>query len=212
MVRSKPRFAARPRQADRVVAGGIALTLAIVLAGIAAQLVNYGLDLHVAAMDSNKDGGAFGVVGDVALAAAALAAWVVLARDRAQHLAVLALPLLLTFLAVDKTLRLHDEIPGWLAYYVPVLLATFGSILLVGRELPAPSRRLIRVGLALLAISFLIHLAGPTLVDHVGLGGVAWIDQVKGAIKHGAEVAGWLFVGLALFTSGGREPVAQSRA
>jgi ubiquinone/menaquinone biosynthesis C-methylase UbiE len=182
------------------------VTGGIVLAGSAAQLVNYGFALDVPALESSRDGGAFGVIGDIALASAALAAWIVLARARVRHAAIVALPVLLTFLAFDKALRLHDEIPHWPQYYVPILLATFATLVLVGRGLSAQCRQLMLVPLALLGMSFLIHLTGESVLDKLGLAGDGWARQLKAVIKHGAEVAGWLLVTLALLTAtrGGR--------
>jgi hypothetical protein len=209
---STPGDAGGQRPADRLVAVGILVTIGLVVAGSAAQLVNYAFGLHVAALDSSKDGGAFGVVGDVALASAALAAWILLVRARARQFAVVALPLLLTFLAVDKALRLHDQIANWPEYYVPVLVATFAALALVGRRLPARWRRLIAIGLGLLAISFLIHLTGGTVLDKLGLAVDGWARQLKAVIKHGTEVAGWLILALALFTANRPEPVAEARS
>jgi hypothetical protein len=194
----------------RPVAVGILATSGIVLAGTAAQLINYGFALDVPALDSSTDGGVFGVIGDLALASAALAAWVVLARARVRHTATVALPLLLTFLALDKVLRLHDEISNWPQYYVPVLLATFAAVMLVGSRFSAPCRRLMVVALALLSVSFFIHVTGESVLDKLGLAGDGWARELKAVVKHGAEVAGWLMVTLALLTASARRPVAQS--
>jgi hypothetical protein len=190
---------------------GIAVTTGLVLAGTASQLVNYGLALHIATLDSSKDGGAFGVVGDLALASAALAAWIMLVTLRARHPAVVALPVLLTFLTVDKALRLHAEIPHWQRYYVPVLLGTMFALVVIARRVPAPCRRLILAGLGLLAISFLIHLTGETALDKLGLAQNGWARQLKAVIKHGAEVTGWLLIALALYSASGRSSVADAR-
>jgi hypothetical protein len=194
------------------VAVGIAVTAGIVLAGTAAQLINYGFALDVPALDSSSDGGAFGVIGDIALASAALAAWIVLARTRVRHAAIVALPVLLTFLALDKALRLHDEIPNWPQYYVPVLLATFAALVLVGQRLSPQCRRLIVIALALLSASFLIYLTGESMLDKLGLAGDGWARQLKAVIKHGAEVAGWLIVSLALLAARVRRPVAGAKS
>src|SRR4051794_12784765 len=93
----------RPRTKNLIVAG-IAATGVVVFAGTAAQLIDYGLlGDRVAALDSATDGGIFGVVGDVSLALAAAAAWIVLFRMRPVTAATVALAPLLTFLAIDKT-------------------------------------------------------------------------------------------------------------
>jgi peptidoglycan/xylan/chitin deacetylase (PgdA/CDA1 family) len=181
----------------RLASVGVALATALVLAGAAAQLANYGLGLDAAALDSSTDGGAFGLLGDVALASAAIAA-LFLARIRPRSGPTLALAALLIFLALDKALRLHDHVPDWPAYYLPVLLSTFLLLVRVGRRPGEPGRRLMTAGLLLLGLSLLVHFAGETALRTIGAAGPGWADEVKGVIKHGAEVEGWLLVALAL--------------
>jgi hypothetical protein len=188
-------------QTDRLRAAGIAVIALLVLAGAAAQFLNYGLDLHVVALDASGDGGAFGVVGQVALASAALAAWSVLSRVRGWDVATAVLPLLLTFLAVDKILRLHDDIARWHLYYAPILLAAFVALVMAARRLPAPNPRLVGHGLLMLSVAFLIHLSAKPVLHHLGVVQDSWTSQITGMAKHGAEVAGWLLVTLALTLS-----------
>lgn len=183
----------------RLVAIGIATTTGVVVAGVAAQLIGYGF-FHgrVEPLDSASDGGLFGLVGDISIAAAAFAAWLLLIRVRPTTVAICVLPLLLTFLAVDKVLRLHDHIPGWLVLYLPVLAATFVAAAAASRQLSARCVRLITVGLALLIGSFLLHQYGEWLLHHVGGTDTGWMYQVKAAVKHGSEVGGWFLIALGL--------------
>jgi hypothetical protein len=174
------------------------LTIAVVAAGTVAGLANYALRLEVDVLDSSSDGGAFGLVGDLALASAAIAAWAVLGRVRPRAQATAVLAVLLSFLALDKAFRLHDEIAHWPDYYLPILGATLTALLLVARRLPAESRPLIVFGLALLGISLLIHFTGDTVLEKLRASDEGWAHQLKAAIKHGAEVAGWLMVTLSL--------------
>jgi hypothetical protein len=193
------RRADRTMGTDRLIAIGLAATTAVVLAGVVAQLVGYGpLHGRVEALDSSSDGGLFGIVGDISVTAAALAAWITLARVRPVSSAAVALPPLLTFLAVDKATRLHDHIPGWLAFYLPLLAATFVCVLAVARRLSRRCVQLAMTGLALLAGSFLVHQYGEWLLHHSGTFGIAWARQVKAAVKHGSEVAGWFVVAVGL--------------
>jgi hypothetical protein len=188
----------RPTQTDRLRAAGIATIVVLVLAGAAAQFLNYGLDLRVEVLDASGDGGAFGLVGQLAAASAALAAWSVLSRVRGWDVATAVLPLLLTFLAVDKALRLHDDISRWRLYYAPLLLATFIALVMAARRLPAPSPRLMRHALLMLSVAFLIHLTAKPVLHRLGVVQDSWTSQITGMAKHGAEVAGWLLVTLAL--------------
>jgi hypothetical protein len=185
---------------DRLVRTGLAATAGVVLAGTATQLLGYALaGSRVGALDSAADGGVFGAVGDASLAAAPAPAWAVLARERPRGAATVALPALLTFLAVDKTFRLHDHVPHWLLFYLPLLLCAFVCLVAVGRTLSPRCRRLIMAGLALLVGSFLIHLYGELLLAAVGASTTTgWPLQTKAGVKHGSEVAGWLVIALGL--------------
>jgi hypothetical protein len=183
----------------RLIAVGIATTTGIVFAGTATQLIGYGL-FHgrVPALNSASDGGLFGLVGNISIAAATLAAWIVLLRIRPRNIAMVALPLLLSFLTIDKIFRLHDHIPGWLVFYLPVLAATFVVIAAAARRLSPRCFRLTAIALALLVGSFLLHEYGEWLLSHLGGSTTGWMFQVKAVVKHGLEVAGWFLIALGL--------------
>jgi hypothetical protein len=195
---------------------GVLVTIVVVLAGSAAQLINYGFfDQKIPALDSASDGGVFGAIGDIALATAAVSAWILAARARPARPLAATLAVLLTFLATDKVARLHDHIPHWLAFYLPVLVASFLCLAAVARGLsggpqfrvdrgagPAAVDRLISVGLLLLAFAFLLHLLGVHLLLILGFSDTGLAYQIKAVVKHGAEVAGWLLIALGLFRLG----------
>jgi hypothetical protein len=196
---------------------GVLATILIVLAGSAAQLINYEVfDERIRALDSASDGGVFGAVGDIALALAAISAWLVAARVRSARWVAAALAGLLTFLAVDQAVALHDHIPHWLAFYLPVLLASFVCLVAVAHGIPGHPRhgvgyggdhpvvdRLVGAGLVLLIFSFLLHLFGERLLLDFGLSDTAGLAyQLKAVVKHGTEVAGWLLIALGLLRLG----------
>jgi hypothetical protein len=196
---------------------GIIATILIVLAGSAAQLINYKFfDQKIRALDAASDGGVFGAIGDIALAGAAVSAWVLAARTRSARSVVVILAGLLTFLAADKAVRLHDHIPHWLAFYLPLLLASFICLVVVARDIPGRPRfrvdrgvgravidPLVGVGLLLLVFSFLLHLFGERLLLDLGLSSTTGLAyQVKAVVKHGAEVAGWLLITIGLLRLG----------
>jgi hypothetical protein len=202
---------------SRFIKSGILLTIAIVLAVSAAQLINYGFfDQRISVLDSESDGGVFGVLGDIALATAAASASVLAVRVRSARLVAAALAGLLTFLAADKVTRLHDHIPHWLAFYLPVLFASFICLAAVGRGPSGHPKfrvdrragravmdRLIRVGLLLLAFSFLLHVFGERLLLGLGVSDTTGLTyQIKVVVKHGTEVAGWLMIALGLLRLG----------
>ena len=191
---------------------GIRVTIVVVLTGSAAQLINYGFfDQRVQALDSSADGGIFGTIGDISLGAAAVSAWVLAARKRSARPVAVGLAGMLTFLAADKVARLHDHIPHYLAFYLPVLAASFICLVTVARDRserpqvhadPGADRsaidRLIGVGLLLLAFSFLLHLFGEHLLLALGANSTGLAYQIKAVAKHGTEVAGWLLIALGL--------------
>jgi hypothetical protein len=187
---------------------GTIVTIVIVLAASAAQLINYGFfDQRIPGLDPGSDGGVFGVAGDIALVAAAVSAGVLAARLRSARSLAAVLAGLLTFLAADKVLSLHDHIPHWLVFYLPVLAAASVCLVAVARGHRGAGRntvdRLIGVGLLLLACSFLLHVFGRRLLLGLGLSdstGLAY--QTKAAVKHATEVAGWLLISLGLMRLG----------
>ena len=183
-----------------LIAAGIVATGAVVLAGTAAQLIDYGfLDGRVAALDSATDGGIFGVVGDVSLALATAAAWTVLIRMRPVTAATVALPPILTFLTIDKAFRFHDHIPHWIVFYLPLLAAVFVAAVSIARRLSSRCFRVIAIALAMLAGAFLINRSGDWILREVGGWDNGWMWQVKAVVKHGLEVAGWLLMALGLY-------------
>lgn len=202
---------------NRLTKFGVIVTIVVVLAGSAAQLINYGfLDRRFPALDPGSDGGVFGAIGDIALAAAAASAWVLAARVRSARSVAVALAGLLTFLAADKVARLHDHIPHWLAFYLPVLVASFICLVMLARGFSGRPQvhaergagrhvvdRLIGVGLLLLAFSFFLHLFGKRLLLDLGLSDTAGLAyQIKAMMKHGTEAAGWLLIALGLLRFG----------
>ncbi len=187
---------------------GVLATIVIVVAVSAAQLINYAFFSHrIPALDPASDGGVSGAAGNIALAAAAVSAWVLAAHMRPARLAAVVLAALLTFLAVDDVVRLHDRIPHWLAFYLPVLAAVFICLAAVARGHrgagPAVVDRLIGAGLLLLLCSFSLHVLGRRLLLDLGLSDTAGLAyQTKAAVKHGTEVAGWLLITLGLLRLG----------
>jgi hypothetical protein len=192
---------------------GILATIVIVIAASPAQLINYGFfDQRIGALDPGSDNGAFGAIGDIALAAAAVSARVITARVRSARSAAADLAGLLTFLAADKVTRPHDHIPHWLAFCIPLLVASFICLVALVRgpsgspQFPVDRGvvrtivgRLIGVGRLLLTFAFLLHMFGERLLLELGVSnpnGLAY--QIKTMAKHGTEVAGWLLIALGL--------------
>lgn len=201
--------------ANRFTRLGIIVTIVVVAAGSAAQLIDYAFfGQRIRALDSASDGGVFGAIGNFAVAAAAVSAWVLAVRVRSARW-VAALAGLLTFLAVDQVTGLHEHISHWLAFYLPVLLASFMGLAAVARGPSGRLRlgvdrgighpvtdRLIGVGLALLAFSFLLHVFGQRLLLELGVNSESLAYQIKVVAKHGSEVAGWLLIAFGILRIG----------
>jgi hypothetical protein len=205
-----------PAPAARFTKLGAFVTVVVVLAGSAAQLINYKFfGLRIRSLNPGSDGGVFGVIGEIALAAAAVSAWVLAARVRSTRPAAASLAVLLTFLAADDVARLHDDIPDWLAFYLPVLVASFICLVAVSRGSSGRPRfragrgagravdRLIGAGLLLLTFSFLLHVLGVRLLVNLGVADTAgFAYQAKATVKHATEVAGWFLIALGLLRLG----------
>jgi len=203
--------APRHRVKDGRVAAAVVGATALVVAGSAAQLIDYAFfHLRIGVLDSSDDGGVFGVVGDLAVVSAAAGAWLLLIRSRSTVLTV-ALPVLLTFLSIDKLLRLHDHIPRYLLVYFPVLAGTLVCVVGLCRRLPRSLARLMTVGLVLLAGSFALHVFGEPLLQVMNSAHLEWLVQVKVTVKHGCEVEGWFLIAIALFFSASRVAEAGTR-
>jgi hypothetical protein len=187
-----------------VVATAVAASVVVTAAGATAQLVNYGFSLYIDTLDSSRDGGLFAAVGEFATAGAAGAAWLLLARERPVHTATLLLPPLLTFIALDKVLRLHDHIPAYIVWYAPVLAGAFVCLVHVARRRPGATARCVGAGLALLVVAFGLHLVGEHLLALLGADGSGWGRQIKTAVKHGLETEGWLLLLIGLASGAAR--------
>jgi hypothetical protein len=183
---------------ERSFRAAIIGSVAVVAVGSAAQLVNYAFGLGMAVLDASEDGGAFGVVGDLAACSAAAAAWLVLIRARPLRPAAVALPPLLTFIALDKIVRLHDHVPHYLVLYAPLLVGAGVCLVDLVRRMPRSLARVVMVGLVLLGVSFLLHAVGERVLLELGLTDAGWARQVKAVVKHGCEVQGWFLVAIGL--------------
>ena len=205
--------AARPTsgvRGSRELAVWLAPAVAVALAQIAAQLVDYQLyDLHVRALNADSDAS---VVAWLTPAGIALALAGVLARlrrhDRARARGAVIATLLVGLLVVacarrgafGESLSLHRS-TLMLAPAVALLLAL---LLREAREVGATARGLLEIGCALLVSSYVLHLVGGALADAVG-GEHSWTYQVGAALKEGTEVAGWLIVGLGCCRAAARD-------
>lgn len=169
---------------------GVSAAVIVAVAQVVTQVIDASaFDLRIAALNSDSHRSVFGVLslGAQAATAAALgvrclspsrrAAWVVLAGLTALLLVVRAL---------------FPSEPA--AFVLPVAVAFVLFWWLTGTDYRR-ARTVVRVGLFVLAFSFVAHVIGPRIVTHLGYGVGSWPYELKGILKHSTELAGWVLVG-----------------
>ena len=178
---------------DRVVRVGLALALAAGIGNAVAQVTDFELfDLRIALLDSDTHASIFGIASLVAQGAAAAAAVLRGVGSAQRNRWLFLAALLLALLAVRAAL---PDDPAALIAPLAVAFALFW--LLTANDDPA-ARTIARLGLLLLAFSFLIHLVGPRIVTALGGGYRSWPYELKGILKHSTELAGWMLMATAL--------------
>lgn len=192
-----------------MIFAGVSLAVVAAVALIATQCIDfvvYGLSIR--ALNSDTHRSLFGVLSLLAQGATVLvvgvrclsrprrAGWVVLG-------ALVAVLLLVRALLSDQPL----------AYAVPVAIAFVLFWWLTAGDYAA-ARTVLRVGLFVLAFSFVVHVVGPKIIDHFGYSYGTWPYEIKGMTKHSTELAGWLLVDtgvlagwMAARSRGGHSPV-----
>jgi hypothetical protein len=189
----------------RLIPIGVALAVVLVLCQIAAQLVDYVVyGLRIAPLDSDAHASIFGALSLAAQGAAAIAAGIAAVRSdhRAQWAATTALTAALLVARVAV---------GFKAAFLIVPVAVLFVLLWeTTRDEPRDARLAVGAGLMLLVFSFAVHVAGPRIVSGLGYSAKSWPYQVKGLLKHSAELGGWTLVATGVVALGlGREPLRQ---
>ena len=173
---------------------GIVLTLIVVVGQIVTQAIDFGLfQLRIGLLNSNSHTSIFGAA---SLAAQALAALAAMGRSRASRWSAgwIVVAALTGLLLVVRAGFAFDA----LLLLGPVALLFVLLWYLTSHD-PGPARTVVRVGLAALVFSYVVHAFGPHVVAALGYAGNTWPYQVKGMLKHSAELAGWLLVAIGVF-------------
>lgn len=178
-----------PDGARRVRIWGVAAILAIVAAQVATHLIDVGAyGLRNRAFDSGLDSSVFGVASSLIVVVAAVAgiAAGLMGRQRWPAIcgAALAAYALLSALGVPQT---RDG----LLLVLPVLLLILVGLWLSARVEPAPVARLLRAAVGLLVLSFVLHVAVPVALRHLGIAAGSWPYEIKVAVKMASEIAGF---------------------
>jgi hypothetical protein len=191
-----------PRRTEAIVMAGVAVAVAAALVQLAAQLVDYQVfDLRLLLLDSNKHRSLFGVASLLATACAIVAAFAgSLLRPRE-----LAWDLLWFSLSILLLLRVY--LGFHLLQAAPFVLVVFVLVWRLAAHASRGESVTLRVALCLLAVSFVVHVAAPSGESTFDYQRQSWEYQIRGMIKHGASLSGWILLASGLAAVGlRREP------
>jgi hypothetical protein len=182
--------ALRAAPSANVIAAGLLLTTALVLAQAASQWIDFRLfDLRIRALDSNHHASVFGAASLLAQASAAGAITLRVASPPRRPLWLILAGLIGALLIVRTFVR-----PQTTMLLLP-LAAVFLSLCWLTLRDPVAIRSMVWGSLFLLVCSFGLHMAGPQAARAGGhLRDHTWAYQLIGMVKHGAELAGWMLL------------------
>ena len=174
---------------DAIVVAGVAVAVAACLAQLTAQLVDYQLfDLRLLLLDSNKHRSLFGAASLLAHTSALAAAFAgSLLRPR-------RLPWDLLWFSLAILLLLRVFVGFNLLQAAPFVLVVFVVIWKMAAHASRGEAATLPIALALLAVSFLVHVAAPGSETTLGYQRHSWEYQIRGMIKHGASLSGWILL------------------
>jgi hypothetical protein len=203
------------QQVERVVVvWGCRLVVAAVIFQTVCHLVGFlAFDSRYGSLDANADLAPFAFASASATLFCGACALLLAATwpRRAVPLALLAAGL--AYLSVDDMFAIHERISTrldldlfgiddmgralWPVVYLPLIGACFLMLRFVGSTLRPAPRRLLRLGLALLVVAIALEMFTLLLVNiGIATGNLAYECEV--AVEEGAELAGWMLIGVAL--------------
>jgi hypothetical protein len=170
------------------------------VAVMATDLIDFGSEhLRIQLLDASS-GASWSHLG-VAATLVGVTAISVIGAWRSEHRALWgAAAAVLGLLAVDEISPLHthvDQLSWGKALYAPILVL-LGAImwrLAAGTDQTV----VVRAGLAVLLVSFAVHLFGSHVMHALGWGDNSWGYQVKVGLKEGTELAGSVLILLGLW-------------
>jgi hypothetical protein len=174
---------------DRVIAVGVAVALAAVIAQAVTQVIDFTVyDLRIGALNSDVHASIFGIMSLVAEAAMALAA-----GFRAQHSEKRARWLVLAGLAAALVV-VRAALPGSAAAFAVPCAVLFALVWSSTSADPTRARALVRLSLYLLAFSFAVHIFELKIAPALGFKANTWPGEIKCLVKHSAELSGWFLL------------------
>jgi hypothetical protein len=196
---------ASPRSAERIIAVGLCLAAATVLAQLACQLIDFGLfHLDLRILDSGHHKSVFGAASLVAQAAAAIAFVARAARPSPVRVAWILVGGLVAALVLVRALVKYD-----VRLLLPPVAVIFVLLCwLVSRD-PGAVQMVVLGSLILLVCSFGLHVVGPA-ADAGPRDEQAWVYQLTAIVKHGSELAGWILLATGILAGAASLPVSDS--
>jgi hypothetical protein len=182
----------------QVATAGLFLTIVVVIAQTAGQLIDYHFfHLKLRMLDSDHHASVFGALSIFAEAGAAIT--IGLRAVSGRRLPWLLAAAVVGMLTLPRALMRYEAV--FERYDVAFLMAPLAVVFVVMCALtfrdPRGVRFLVWGSLVLLACSFALHAFGPQ-ADAAGrtayLGTYAWVYQGTGMLKHGLELAGWMLL------------------
>lgn len=175
--------------ADRVIAVGVAVALAAVIAQTVAQVIDFTVyDLRIGALNSDVHASIFGIMSLVADGVMAVAAGV-----RAMHSEKRTPWLVLAALAAILVV-VRAAIPGSAPAFAVPCAVLFVMVWSLTSADPTPARTVVRISLYLLAFSFAVHIFELKIAPELGFRANTWPGEIKCLVKHSAELSGWFLL------------------
>lgn len=196
---------------DRVLSlGFVAVAVAVAVQTIAHLTNAFFLDYAIRNMDADADGNALSWATSVSIFTAALGAFLVSLFAWVPTRRFVSLGAVFVFFSLDEVAAIHEnlgsttaralDIPTaggralWPILYLPLLVFAVISLWRLAASAPDRIRRVILLGLALLACAVVAE-AMTTLWSSEGSRPL--IDDLEVAAEEGAELAGWILVATA---------------
>lgn len=180
---------------DRLLIVGISVAAACALAQATAQLVDFwAFGLRIAALNGNTESNAFSWLAGAAMLGTTAAFALSAKFNRELRATSLALVGLFGLLLVDNRIGIHERLPHGKLMFLPLLGCVFALAWKLSASPSGQGRVLLRIGLASLFVSLLVHLIGPSVLAAGGWHTDDWEYQLKVSFKEATELAGWVLM------------------
>ena len=193
-----------------VTAGVLLAVLAVVVQTVLYLVDVYALDRRVGTFDLDRESGFPAWAATVATFSTGFVALLLSLVETSRRARVLALAAGATFLSLDEAIVLHERVGlaatdaldlsdtylriAWPIVYLPLLAGVAALIFDLARSSTGSARRMLALGLVLLAGAVGLEIAGLALDLIPSLNETAWLYTIQIAVEEGAELAGWILL------------------